>query len=166
MLTRRKAIAGIVLLALTLCWVLPRAADAVVGNTSILFYGKVVNEAGVPVEGAEVKAQLLANDRLLVGGPIRELISAKSDAGGRFILRSNRGTSLEIQTIRRPENPDPMSMWYPSEKQRGYFLYSSFSPVPGHTQFFVPERDRPEVFQMPRPPPRPPVRLPWGVDRQ
>jgi protein MpaA len=122
MLTRRNVIAGILLLVLALCWVLPRAADAVVGNTRIVFYGKVVNAQGVPVEGAEVKAKLLANDRLLVGGAIREFIFATSDGGGRFTLKSNRGTSLEIQTIRRSENPDPMSMWYPSEKERGFFI--------------------------------------------
>jgi hypothetical protein len=176
MLTRTRVTAGLLLLAVALCWALPRVADMMVGNTSIVFYGEVESDNGFSIEGAQIKAHVIGTDRLFVpffwsngSEQFKVDLSATSDRSGRFTLTCDRGHSLIFDEIVKPDYDRWMVGSQVAETHQGAFYYrgtlSPASPARFSGPPHVPDWHHPVMFRLPYnpKPPRETARLPWGA---
>ena len=98
-------VAGVAMLlmaALLLIFRLPELAF-VIGraNADIEFFGRVVDENGAPVSGAEIKFMTTtAGDTVRIPiGPSGKIATIFSDASGAFHIKGYRGSSLEIRGV-------------------------------------------------------------------
>jgi hypothetical protein len=96
-------------------------------RTPISFYGKVVDDKGEPVSGADIDFGW----NNLSGSPSKK---AKSDADGMFSLEGEQGKVLEVK-VSKPG-------YYTSKMDRGYFYYA------GKNENFLPDSNNPVIYHL------------------
>src|SRR5689334_19468157 len=74
----------------------PFLLDALWGNVPIVFYGRIVDDSGNPVVGAEVSMHVLAQKRLHLPVPFASsqtgwAANATTGVNGRFVIHGGRG---------------------------------------------------------------------------
>lgn len=123
--------------------------------TPIAFYGKVVDQDGRPVGGAQVVltvstangAFILGSDKVLASSDV-ELTTSPD---GTFALERARGRCLHVKSISKPGYVTiPDKQWLSSEVLRGqlgYYYSSSYGP----SLQYKPDSANPAVFPMRRP---------------
>lgn len=107
-------------------------------RTPIVFYGKVADQNGVPIAGAEIT--LLPNDSLVSG--TRHPRQTKSDAQGLFSVSDMKGMSLGVEVRKAGYYP-----WKPKNGETGWAanFYYGGSPEMG---LHHPDSSAPVVFHL------------------
>jgi len=124
----------------------PYILDVLQGNVRIVFYGRVVDETGRAVSGAEVTMNVLATKRLAIPAPFAEnqtgwMVRATTDASGSFTLYGGRGLSIEMTDVKKVGYGTPTLT-----KSGGNFIYTSqYSGVPPYR----PDPQHPAIFRLP-----------------
>lgn len=135
-------IAGAALVCLLLAS--PYILDVLQGNVRIVFYGRVIDETGKGVPGAEVTMNVLATKRLAIPVPFGPsqtgwLVKATTGPDGDFVIDGGRGTDLIIISVEKPGFEKGVYGHGPSD-----FTYA---PNPGVSRY-RPNRSRREIFEI------------------
>jgi hypothetical protein len=107
-------------------------------DVAIRFYGKVQDQVGQPVEGAEVVLHVtrFSPNMEKLFGETKE-VRVKTDSQGRFTVSQEKGRSLYIKEIQR-EGYD----FSPKQNPVGEYRYA------GESKTFMPDQANPVVFRM------------------
>ncbi len=105
---------------------------AALNDVSIVFYGKLEDQFGNPVAGAEITGSTIVYNGTVAGG---QRVVATSDANGFFQLKAGNGESLGLM---------PRKSGYVLATTNTAFKYSGFYPDSRH----VPDPDNPVVIKM------------------
>ncbi len=100
-------------------------------NASIDFFGKVVDEHGVPIPGASTS--FVVTTRSLMGNPTQK--GPKTDSAGLFSITGKRGPRLAVIV----EHPD----YYKTEQHGSFFTHGGILPNDSPK---LPTADNPRIF--------------------
>jgi len=119
-------------------WTSDALARARSNERPVIFYGKVIDQFGVPVQGSEIQATIQQAGILYVPGPPEPRINLKTDANGQFeITGSIKGLNLIIDQISK----DGFEALRPIGKD--YFTYAEGSPSK-----HVPDKTKPVIYHL------------------
>lgn len=110
-------------------------------NVRMDLYGKVVDQYGNPVEGAEVSINLNRFSRNTMGRESRD-IQVKSDAEGRFKISNEKGMNLHIKTINKKG--------YDFSQSYDQWINKTFRYSGGKYQneeYYIPNPGQPEIYR-------------------
>ena len=121
-------------------------AIAEASNQRVLFYGKVVDQNGDPVVGAELRATVVSRTGVgtaLVTGEdqSKKALDAVTDESGRFMLDGGTGFGLLLDKIEKPG-------YVLKPYTKSQFMYGQLLRDPTSSRFHHPDRAKPVVFRM------------------
>lgn len=119
-------------------WALDALMRARANERPIIFYGKVVDQFGSPVQGAEIQATIQQAGILYVPSSPEPCINVKTDTDGKFELTGSiKGTDLIIDKISK----DGFESTRPIGK-------NSYAYAEGSPSKYVPDKSKPVIFQL------------------
>ena len=142
----RPYFVGILGLLIALLAASPYLLDIFWGNVPITFYGRVVDESGKGVAGAEVTMRVSALERLSVPVPFGAHqtswpVKAVTGKDGTFQIRGGRGISIQLVEIRKPGYG-----LYILTQSGANFVYTSDAQG---VMPYQPDRQNPALFRRP-----------------
>jgi hypothetical protein len=146
---KRVAIFTVLVVALSgmslfLVWAIPRGCDAHLGNVPMLVYGKVVDQAGIPVPDAGLEFRALRATRSPFASPmgndnfVEWRAWATTAADGRFSVQAGNGQELIVQSITKDGY-----RWQPGAD--GNFIFMNAG---SHATLYKPDSAHPVKFLM------------------
>src|SRR5690242_11282018 len=137
-------VAAVVSVIVALTIAAPFILDAVWGNVPMVFYGRVVDENGRGVGGAQVSMQVVAERRLQIPAMFSSshtgwATNAVTDESGNFVVRGVRGIYLKLNDVSKPGYGQVTVEGTGSE-----FYYSSSTG----TAIYHPDPARPAIFHL------------------
>ena len=122
----------------------PNAEDVrAVNETEAVFFGKVIDQFGAPVPGAEIKAERKLSDE----GTLTENSFTRTGADGKFSIRQKNSPTLSIGVV-------IPSGYYPAGENTRQFVFSQIPPsFPiEHRKVFLPphqaDPNNPVIFKL------------------
>jgi hypothetical protein len=117
------------------------------------FYGLVVDEAGVPVDGAEVRIHVTVKDPTAEGrtgpGESKEVV-LHSDANGRFALNGERGLHIAVGRVGYGDLALLVDLAehsiYQAKRELVGNQFFNYTPLLGPV--YLPDPNRPAVFSL------------------
>ena len=137
---------GILVLLIAMLAMSPRLLDLFWGNVPITFYGRVVDESGKGVAGAEVTMNVSAIKRLSVPVPFGAHqtwwpVNAVTGKDGTFEIHGGRGISIQLVEIKKSGYG-----LFILTRSGANFVYTS--DAQGVTPYH-PDRKNPALFRLP-----------------
>jgi len=117
-------------------------------NRKLAFYGQIVDQKGIPVEGVDLEIRLIGWQtefiKYLATGKTQEkkILKMLTDSNGVFNVEKEMGTGLRIEKMRKEGY---------SRAQRGTqysFSYSNLSSGSNSSMYHHPDKNKPVVFTM------------------
>ena len=137
---------GTFILFIALLVASPYLLDAFWGNARIIFYGRVVDENGNGVEGAEVTMNVAAIKRLSIPVPFAVnqtgwIVKAVTAQGGNFTVRGGNGISIQLVDIKK----SGYGLFILTQSGSNFVYTSQFAGVAPYR----PDPRHPAIFRLP-----------------
>jgi len=119
-------------------------------DTRVHFWGKVVDQAGIPLKGVEIIATVttLRMIKTANGYQEYEILKATTNAAGEFKLDGSEGMYLDIETLAKKGYVLPSAYQFGMSCKVGAKFQYKYGFIGDHEKVFTPDPARPVVFHM------------------
>ena len=119
-------------------------------DTRIRFWGKVVNQAEIPLEGVKIVATVTTLRMIKAENGYREyeVVKATTDASGAFMFDGSNGMYLDIEALSKDGYVLPSAYQFGMSCVNGAKFRYKYRSIGDLERVFTPNSSSPEVFHM------------------
>ena len=119
-------------------------------DTRVRFWGKVVDQAGIPLEGVKIIATVTTLRMIKTANGYREyeILKATTNAAGAFMFDGSEGMYLDIESFAREGYVLPSAYQFGMSCKVGAKFQYKYGSIGDQEKVFTPDPTRPVVFHM------------------
>ena len=119
-------------------------------DARVRFWGKVVDQGGIPLEGVKIVASVTTLRMIKTANGYREyeILKATSDASGAFMFDGSEGISLNIEALGKDGYVLPSAYQFGMSCVIGAKFCYRYSSIGGQEKVFTPNPLSPEIFHL------------------